>query len=126
MQEDEKPEKGREKLVNLTAPLKTVDLKVMESTRCKWLMQNGDKLLKNDSMFEKWEQFICAGSMHLYEGTCFGDSGGPGMIIRNGRYYVVGVVSYGTRCGRSTLYPDLFTRVSYFLSWIHEQMKQVG
>ncbi|XP_031847213.1 chymotrypsin-2 [Nomia melanderi] len=46
------------------------------------------------------------------EGACHGDSGGP--LVNNGEQ--VGVVSFGRPCGVG--YPDVFTRVSSFASWI--------
>lgn len=47
------------------------------------------------------------------EGACHGDSGGP--LVSGGRQ--IGVVSWGRPCGIG--YPDVFTRVSSFLSWIN-------
>ncbi|XP_003700979.1 chymotrypsin-1-like [Megachile rotundata] len=49
------------------------------------------------------------------EGACNGDSGGP--LVVNG--VQVGIVSFGRPCGIG--YPDVYTRVSSFVSWIEEQ-----
>nr|XP_003700879.1 PREDICTED: chymotrypsin-1-like [Megachile rotundata] len=49
------------------------------------------------------------------EGVCRGDSGGP--LVIDG--VQIGVVSFGNPCAVG--YPDVFTRVSSFRSWIDEQ-----
>ncbi|CAF0885590.1 unnamed protein product [Adineta steineri] len=56
---------------------------------------------------------FCAG----YNGTdaCFGDSGSPYMISNNNLWTCAGIVSAGRGCGIATLY----TRVSYYYSWIY-------
>ncbi|RZC41810.1 Trypsin domain containing protein [Asbolus verrucosus] len=48
---------------------------------------------------------------------CWGDSGGP--LILNGT--LVGIVSYAVYpCGNG--YPDIYTRVSYYVDWINENI----
>lgn len=47
-----------------------------------------------------------------------GDSGGPLMYqMPSGRWAVVGVVSWGIRCGEPN-HPGLYTRVDRYLQWI--------
>merc|ERR1712117_688673 len=48
--------------------------------------------------------------------TCRGDSGGPLTVPENGKYTLVGVVSYGRGCASST--PGICARVQGFLPWI--------
>merc|ERR1739844_519008 len=48
--------------------------------------------------------------------TCQGDSGGPLTVPENGKYTLVGVVSYGWGCASST--PGIYARVQGFLPWI--------
>uniref|UniRef100_A0AAG5DJ25 Peptidase S1 domain-containing protein n=1 Tax=Anopheles atroparvus TaxID=41427 RepID=A0AAG5DJ25_ANOAO len=50
--------------------------------------------------------------------VCQGDSGAP--LVQNYQrlMYVVGVVSYGPRCGMSTDVPGKAMRVSHYLNWI--------
>ncbi|OXU29210.1 hypothetical protein TSAR_006593 [Trichomalopsis sarcophagae] len=62
---------------------------------------------------------ICASRGQGY-GTCAGDSGGP-MVDAN-KKTIVGVVSGGNgRCGSGD--PDVFTKVSHFVSYIKKEMK---
>ncbi|XP_062540509.1 melanization protease 1-like [Armigeres subalbatus] len=64
------------------------------------------------------EEQICAESFtDTIRDTCGGDSGGPLQIQINGTYYLIGVVSYGPPCGRTSL-PAVYTRVTAFMSWI--------
>merc|ERR1712109_334303 len=48
--------------------------------------------------------------------ACQGDSGGPLTVPENGKYTLVGVVSYGWGCASST--PGINARVQGFLPWI--------
>ena len=52
-----------------------------------------------------------------------GDSGGPMTVNQNGKHVVVGVTSGlgGQEC--SSDYPDIFTRVTEFLYWIRNTIK---
>lgn len=52
-------------------------------------------------------------------GTCFGDSGGP-LVYNNFVYGVTSRLMVQGKCASS--YPDVFTRVSQYASWIKAKM----
>ncbi|XP_018403822.1 PREDICTED: transmembrane protease serine 3-like [Cyphomyrmex costatus] len=52
------------------------------------------------------------------QGACHGDSGGP--LVANGAQ--IGIVSYGVPCAVG--FPDVYTRVSSFISWINAHLKK--
>ncbi|KAJ6633373.1 Proclotting enzyme [Pseudolycoriella hygida] len=63
---------------------------------------------------------ICAGATEGGRDSCQGDSGGPLLIqLPNKRWVIVGVVSWGMRCGEAN-HPGIYTRVSSFSDWIIE------
>jgi len=89
--------------------LKSTILKIMSSStpRCKQASRNDAKTK------------LCA----FTEGTdsCQGDSGGPLVVTENGKYVLVGVVSYGDslngkRCASAN--PGVYARVSNYIDWI--------
>uniref|UniRef100_A0A1B6D1R4 Phenoloxidase-activating factor 2 n=1 Tax=Clastoptera arizonana TaxID=38151 RepID=A0A1B6D1R4_9HEMI len=65
------------------------------------------------------EHFICAGQ--ATRDSCSGDSGGP-LMINDGRWTQVGVVSWGIGCGKGQ-YPGVYTRVTHFMPWISKNLK---
>ncbi|XP_068619886.1 venom protease-like [Battus philenor] len=69
-----------------------------------------------------FEENICAGAPEGGRDSCQGDSGGPLMYqMPSGRWAIVGVVSWGVRCGEPE-HPGLYTRVDKYLSWIDENI----
>ena len=70
------------------------------------------------------ETHLCAGG-EKGKDSCSGDSGG-GLFseVGEGKWQVVGIVSYGSkRCGNGT--PGVYTRVSQYLQWIEQTMNQI-
>ncbi|NWU18755.1 MCT1A protease, partial [Cephalopterus ornatus] len=83
-----------------------VDLKVQRAEEC-------------ERRFEgyQYQSMICVGDKNGRKSTCYGDSGGP--LVCNQKAH--GIVSYGTK---GKLFPEVFTRVSYFAPWIEEQLRK--
>ncbi|XP_047736603.1 uncharacterized protein LOC108679254 isoform X1 [Hyalella azteca] len=66
---------------------------------------------------------LCAGSLAGTSGTCIGDSGGPLQCnMKDGRWYLAGVTSFGSGCAKPG-FPDVFTRITYYLPWIKQKMR---
>ncbi|CAL4062926.1 unnamed protein product, partial [Meganyctiphanes norvegica] len=68
---------------------------------------------------------LCAGTGVI--DSCKGDSGGPlnHVDTTKGRFYVVGIVSFGpTHCGSSQL-PGVYTRVGAWLDWIEANVREM-
>ena len=64
-------------------------------------------------------QNVCAGGRSAGgTGSCMGDSGGP-LVCKStdGKFYQVGVVSYGMPCALPND-ADVFTKVSNYVDWI--------
>lgn len=69
---------------------------------------------------------ICAGGEEDFD-TCTGDSGGPFQNI--GQYYNAyrmiqyGIISYGPReCGMIDV-PSVYTKITFYLDWILDNMR---
>uniref|UniRef100_A0A4W2H547 Mastin-like n=1 Tax=Bos indicus x Bos taurus TaxID=30522 RepID=A0A4W2H547_BOBOX len=69
------------------------------------------------------DDMLCAGS----EGrdSCQGDSGGPLVCSWNDTWVQVGIVSWGDICGHRDL-PGVYTRVTSYVSWIHQYVLSPG
>ncbi|KAF7268471.1 venom protease [Rhynchophorus ferrugineus] len=69
------------------------------------------------------DSVLCAGKGN--QDACNGDSGGPLMygqaIMRQIRFYLIGVVSYGSGCANRD-FAGVYARVTYFIDWIREHI----
>lgn len=59
---------------------------------------------------------------NLWTSCSQGDSGGPFMCERDGRWYQAGIVSAGYECGNQET-PSLYTRISHYRKWITDTME---
>ena len=64
---------------------------------------------------------ICAGLYHGGKDSCQGDSGGPAIWEDGRRSYLVGIVSFGTGCGRPEK-PGVYVKVARYLHWIERNI----
>ena len=51
-----------------------------------------------------------------------GDSGGPYIVKKSGRNFLIGIVSFGRGCARPE-FPGVYTRVQKYIGWIGNQLK---
>lgn len=84
---------------------------VISSTQCKEFWQS-----------ELEEDTLCFGDGT--HGPCKGDSGGPMSCSYDGKYYITGVVSWGSEDCKQKGYPSVFTRVTSYLNWINKHVSR--
>ncbi|NWV97385.1 MCPT1 protease, partial [Machaerirhynchus nigripectus] len=88
-----------------TSVMKEVQLKVQNEAKCQ--------------QFPNYQRrsMICVGDEYGKKASYHGDSGGP--LVCSGKAH--GIVSHGPKY---RLFPEVFTRVSYFEPWIREQLRR--
>jgi trypsin len=77
----------------------------------------------NDGISVVKKIMICAGVSIGIKSACFGDSGGPLLIVGNNGTdddVQVGLTSFGFEDCSSKIFPNVFTRVSYYKKWIDD------
>ncbi|KAL7825437.1 hypothetical protein AOLI_G00326440 [Acnodon oligacanthus] len=92
--------------------LRKVVLPVIGQEEC---MRSTEQVI-TDNMF-------CAGFLQAEMDACTGDSGGPFVVNYRGTWFLTGIVSWGEKCAAAGKY-GVYTRISNFLQWIHDEMKQ--
>ncbi|KAJ9582270.1 hypothetical protein L9F63_003399 [Diploptera punctata] len=91
----------------ISSTLQYVDLRIINNNECAYTY--GDVITASK---------ICVSTIGGYS-TCNGDSGGPLVHQEyDGRYTLVGIVSFGSTGGCQQEHPVVFTRVSTYLNWI--------
>ncbi|MDD1784202.1 serine protease [Enterovibrio sp. ZSDZ35] len=113
---------------NASDNLLGVNMTGIADTQCLWNRDNS-----NNYVPEWGNIIICANSTGT-QGACIGDSGGP-LVWKDpsragdadGGSRLIGVVSFTWRneCANSN-YPDGFSEVSHYLSWISQTLNQNG
>ncbi|OXB70239.1 UNVERIFIED_CONTAM: hypothetical protein H355_013937 [Colinus virginianus] len=85
------------------------------------LMEANTTIVKRSLCRTLWKgrvsgNMLCGASRNTtLQGVCAGDSGGP--LVFKGKVY--GVVSFsGERCG-DRRYPDIYTKISNYIDWVH-------
>ncbi|XP_050544251.1 transmembrane protease serine 9-like [Daktulosphaira vitifoliae] len=67
------------------------------------------------------ERNVCAGDKNGQTDSCRGDSGGPMVVEVKAQHYLIGVVSFGVKCGDPN-FPGVYSRIAYFVDWIVKTM----
>ncbi|EPQ10303.1 Tryptase beta-2 [Myotis brandtii] len=96
-------------------PLKEVEVPIVENSLCDSEYHMG--LYTGDNVRIVKDNVICAGNEK--SDACQGDSGGPLVCKVNGTWLQAGVVSWGDGCAQPQR-PGIYTRVTYYLDWIHQ------
>ena len=94
---------------DITNTLQEVEVPVKTTEECKEILDvndMGDRITEN---------MICTYKPG-YD-ACQGDSGGPLSWEKDGRFYVIGIVSWGVDCAQEG-YPGFCTNVIHYLDWI--------
>ncbi|MFT7805054.1 tissue-type plasminogen activator [Arapaima gigas] len=65
---------------------------------------------------------ICAGDTRGLDDACKGDSGGPLVCPKEGRFTLIGLISWGDGCGKKDT-PGVYTRVPQYINWINRKMQ---
>ena len=95
--------------------LQETDVEVVEDDVCHaWLAAIGN--LKSIPYYP-----LCAGFTKRAKGPCAGDSGGPLIVRKNGRAQLIGIVSWGFKCG-APFHAAMYTNVSRYTNWIIDNM----
>lgn len=89
-----------------TDVMREVELQVQDKAKCQ----------QEFSSYE-CQSMICVGDEHDEKAPYRGDSGGP--LVCNQKAH--GIVSHGRK---HHLFPEVFTRISYFEPWIREQLRR--
>lgn len=99
--------------------LQKAGINIKEPIQC-----NTTLSLKTTRITELRDHQICAGDSEIISDTCEADSGGPFTLTFGNWKSLVGVTSFGPNaCNREKL-PGVYTRVSSFIDWIEEKVKQ--
>ena len=97
---------------SLAKKLMQVDVPIVSQNSCK--QAYGSSI--HDSM-------VCAGLRRGGKDSCQGDSGGPLVCEFNGKFFLEGVVSWGSGCASPGKY-GVYARVRFLRQWIDSTMSR--
>ncbi|GLV44678.1 Notopleural [Carabus blaptoides fortunei] len=98
----------------LPSVLQEVSVPVINNTVCESMYRNAGYIEHIPNIF------ICAGWKHGGFDSCEGDSGGPMVIQRpDKRFLLAGIISWGIGCAEPNQ-PGVYTRISEFRDWINQ------
>lgn len=101
--------------------LRAATVRVIDNETCKGRLLNSRAFCGAEDLDES--PHICATHDACGSGTCSGDSGGPLVVHDNEKIVQVGIISYHFgQCGARD-HPDVYTRVSAYALWIHENTR---
>lgn len=92
--------------------LMEVDVKTMSNARC----------TTPNAVWPRWQitrNMICAAAPN--KDSCTNDSGGPLVMLQDGSFDLIGVVSFGAGCAQARA-PGVYARVTAQLNWIKSKM----
>ncbi|KAL9967919.1 hypothetical protein ACROYT_G026227 [Oculina patagonica] len=95
---------------SLAKKLMQVDVPIVAQSSCR----NAYGSSIHDSM-------VCAGLNEGGKDSCQGDSGGPLVCEKNGKFFLEGVVSWGSGCASPGKY-GVYARVRFLRQWIDQTM----
>jgi len=95
--------------------LRAASVPLMSQARCRALYANSSQGIL--------ASMVCAGYRDGGVDACKGDSGGPLACYIDGKYQLIGVISWGFGCGKAEN-PGVYSRVTHYSKWIEEQMKR--
>ncbi|KAI1290130.1 Serine proteinase stubble [Halotydeus destructor] len=91
--------------------LQVVRLPILMNNQCQQMFLNAGHVKSIR------DTFVCAGYTDGGKDSCEGDSGGPLMVLKDGRWQLVGTVSHGIKCAEPNL-PGVYMRTSAYKPWI--------
>jgi len=95
--------------------LKVASIPLLPSEKCNAKEVYGKEL--NSVAFP--EGMVCAGFLEGGTDSCSGDSGGPLSCNIDGKFQLLGVVSWGEGCAAKNK-PGVYTKVFHYINWIEE------
>ncbi|KAM6155242.1 tryptase alpha/beta-1-like [Rhynchocyon petersi] len=98
-------------------PLQQVKVPIVENSLCDANYHNGSHT--GDNFHIVHDGMMCAGTEG--HGPCKRDSGGPLVCKVSGTWMQAGVFSWGEACVQPDK-PGIYTRVTYYLDWIHRHV----